>query len=430
MTACPSVRKTLSPPPSTRPIRVDVHQGHEALRHIAGDWDDLCTRAAFSSPHVSRPWAEAWIAIGGPAPKPVAISAWRGDRLSGLLVLAVRRRLAARTARMFGDTRPGYQGVLADEHDPDAALALARACTAHNLFDCLVLDNISSLDHPTQSFVHHLHLHGWNTASVRRTIAHTIRCHTPFDEYSRLRHSPKARSNLRRSQRLLDRQYDSHIDRLDGAAIDESIMSRLADIQYHSWMRRRGAAAFLMPAWRQVILHLSRAGLTRVWILRLDGKDAAFVLATLDGTQRLFYEWTAFDLAYRHLSVGQLLTRHVIRQTLEEGFGTFDFGQGDAAYKRFWATDHHYVSRLVAARGLRGITALHLRRVLWSLAQNRRFIRPYHAWQCTARLIAQHHFARSHDAHSPQADVSSPPMRSRHTTRAHRSPAAPHPYHP
>jgi len=430
MPFCPSAQQTSLRPPPSRRIRVAVHQGRDALRHIANDWDDLCTRAAFPSPHVSRPWVEAWIAIGGPAPKPVAISAWHGDSLIGLLVLAVRQRFGARIAKMFGDTRPGYQGVLVDDRHPDASPALARACAGHNLFDSLVLDNLSSLDHSTQSFFHHLHLHGWATASARRTICHTIRLHASFDEYSHLRHSSKARYNLRRSQRLLERRYDSHIERFDGPVIDEHVMSRLADIQYRSWMRRRGAAAFLMPAWRHVILHLSRAAVTRVWILRLDGTDAAFVVATVAGTRRLFYEWTAFDLAFQHLSVGQLLTRHVIQQTLEEGFETFDFGQGDAAYKRFWATDHHYVDRIVAGRGLRGLTSLHLCKLLWSLGKHRRLVQPYRALRRTARLIAQQHSPTAHNAHSPRPD---PPLLStciHNTTCTHQHASAPHPHRP
>ena len=128
---------------------------------------------------------------------------------------------------------------------------------------------------------------------------------------------------------------------------------------------------------------------TRELLARVRLKpDAAFVIATTSGGD-LYYEWTAFDLAFRDLSPGRLLAKHVIEEAGRDGFQSLDFGQGDAAYKRFWATDHHFVHRIAAARRPAGCSALLFYRALWSLPPTGRVLRSYRALRRLGRRMAQ-----------------------------------------
>ena len=69
------------------------------------------------------------------------------------------------------------------------------------------------------------------------------------------------------------------------------------------------------------------------------------------------------------VSVGKVLTGWTIKDACEAGVLTFDFGQGDAEYKRFWATDSHDVHRVAAGRGPAGLAFVLWRRALWRAAR-------------------------------------------------------------
>lgn len=398
MTTCLKDIAPSSPAAIGAPIRTRLYEGRTALTRLAPSWDDLFTRASFASPHVSRPWTEAWIDRSPDADRPLAVTAWQGDRMVGLLLLAVRRHFTARVARTYGAARPGYHGVLIDIDCPQAAGALAHACALHRPFDCIVLDNHSTLDRGTRSFFDQLRHDGWRSASTRRTICHRVDLESSFASYLGHRHSSKVRYNLSRLERLARREHDLQIQRFDGGDIDDAVLDRIAHIQYHSWMRRRGAAVFLHDRWRSLVLRVARSGLVRVWILRIDAQDAAFIIATISG-DNLYYEWTAFNLAFRELSAGRLLTKHVIEEAGRDGFRSLDFGQGDATYKRFWATDHHFVHRIAAASGPSGCSALLLYRALWSLPPTGRVLRSYRALRRLGRRMAQERISTTSTRH-------------------------------
>jgi CelD/BcsL family acetyltransferase involved in cellulose biosynthesis len=384
---------------TSEPIRADVGAGRAVIARLANAWDDLHARSSFSPPHVARPWLEAWMDRNAGSATPCAVTAWQADRLVGLLVLAIRRRWGLRAADICGAARPSYQGVLLDGACPAAADALARACDAHRLFDLILLENVSSVDDGTRRFVDRLRKDGWRIACAPRTVCHRIRLASSFDAYLREAHSKKARYNLRRLERIARRDHAVDVQRYDGPAVDDGVMLRVAEIQRRSWMPRRGAAMFLDMRWREFVKRIARASLASVWILAIDERDAAFVIATFDKTC-VYYEWTGFDLAFRDLSVGQLITKHVIDTACDEGFSALDFGQGDGAYKRFWANDCHFVDRMGAARGTAGSAILRVHRTLWSLPSGGCLRRTYRGLRRMRRRLAQRHSATPGPARS------------------------------
>lgn len=114
---------------------------------------------------------------------------------------------------------------------------------------------------------------------------------------------------------------------------------------------------------------MAEAGLSYVWLMTIDGEDAAFVCA-LVAHGKLHYCWPAFKLKYESsLSIGQVLLMQVVRDACNEGVLSFDFGQGDAEYKRFWATDNHNVYRASVGRGFGGHLVAIYYLAVWRLAQ-------------------------------------------------------------
>ena len=102
--------------------------------------------------------------------------------------------------------------------------------------------------------------------------------------------------------------------------------------------------------------------------MTLDGDDAAFAIAFY-AHKNSFYSWIAFNLKYASLSVGQLLTAHVIEDACKDGIVWLDFSHGDAEYKRSWSTHAHSVYRVAASQGIPGRILCAWCGILWRLSE-------------------------------------------------------------
>jgi CelD/BcsL family acetyltransferase involved in cellulose biosynthesis len=130
---------------------------------------------------------------------------------------------------------------------------------------------------------------------------------------------------------------------------------------------------------QKILLNMAKNGFAHIWILTIDGEDAAFVY-TLIAHKQLHYYQTAFKLKYESsLSVGKILTMQVIRYACENDILHFNFGQGDSEYKRFWATNSHEVQRAAVGCGFRGSLFVLWFGFIWWLA-NHQWIRAPYYW--------------------------------------------------
>jgi CelD/BcsL family acetyltransferase involved in cellulose biosynthesis len=225
---------------------------------------------------------------------------------------------------------------------------------------------------------------GFSREAVPRNVCHRIELASSFDAYFRRQRSSKSRNSLGRKQRRLDAEHDVEILRFDSDELDEQIIERVADVQRASWMTRRGADDFSDPFYRRLVLRLAEIGLMRLWIMRIDDRDAAFVLASVHGGT-LIYEWTAFRLEHRHLSIGQILTAHVIADACASGLRSFDFLHGDADYKRYWANDRHHVSRVAIGCSARGRLVAQAIATTWRLRHNQHLRAGYRRFNSVLR---------------------------------------------
>ena len=106
--------------------------------------------------------------------------------------------------------------------------------------------------------------------------------------------------------------------------------------------------------YQELLLKMAQAGFGHVWLMTIDGEDAAFEYVFITH-KRLQFGWRAFKLKYSSsVSIGQILMMHTIRDACGNGILSMDISHGEADYKRFWAEDCHSVDRVVAGRGLGG----------------------------------------------------------------------------
>ena len=94
-------------------------------------------------------------------------------------------------------------------------------------------------------------------------------------------------------------------------------------------------------AWhREAASQLLRAGLLRLYGLRLDGELIAVLYCLTDAEpahqRRCYYYLGGFEPSRQALSPGTLLVGHAIEQAMEEGAQAFDFLRGGEPYKYRW----------------------------------------------------------------------------------------------
>jgi len=138
-----------------------------------------------------------------------------------------------------------------------------------------------------------------------------------------------------------------------GKDVTAETASRIAKVQEESWMKRRGAAVLDQKFYRKLVWEMAQAGLGCLWLMTIDGVDAAFQYAYF-AHEKLYFRWTAFKLKYQSLSPGQSLMMYIIRDACHNNILSIDFGPGDAEYKRFWCTNHFDVNRVIVGRGPMG----------------------------------------------------------------------------
>src|SRR5258708_7859245 len=129
-------------PPSSPPVALSTRtvRGLAAVSALGPQWDALSLRAGGSTAFVSRAWMEPWMNARRTPGETVAATAWAGDRLVGLFVLAVRSRFGARIATPATTGAQGCLGVLVDRDHPEAAARMAELCVSENLFHAFGMD--------------------------------------------------------------------------------------------------------------------------------------------------------------------------------------------------------------------------------------------------------------------------------------------------
>jgi len=327
-------------------------------------WCDLFHRVRRVDTFRSYAWTAAFLETGAYTGRAQILTAWSGDRLVAVLPVAVQRRWGVRVARPIGDRMPSYLGVLVDPGCPEVVDRLADFVRENRLFDVFITNNCSSEDKAMQRFVECLSEQERLCATAHRNVCHVIELEGDFESYLSAHHLTRRCKKLRWERRRIVDKHDCTIQSFCGSEVTSEVLDRLAAIQQASWMRRRGAAVLGRPFYRHLIARLATAGLVRVWILNMEGQDVAFVCC-LTAPDWWHLKWLAFKLSHASLSPGKVLMMHTIRSACEAGVERYDFGHGEAEYKRFWATEQHGVDRCAAGRGWRGRVAVAVYRCLW-----------------------------------------------------------------
>ena len=351
-------------------VRIQIVQGAEGISEFGKHWDDLFTRVLDAPPYLSQTWVRTFIREGRIKGVPVFVFAFSGIKLVGLFPLTVYKFLNTKIAVPIGIGEVSYLGILLDPEYLSVVECIADLIISKKIFDVYLNPFLSMSDTATNNLLAILTCRGYVYRQVLRSPCRYIQLTNSFDEYFCKSMSSRSRHTLRRKERRLSRTSDVGFQYYTGKDVTAETISRIATVQEESWMKRRGAAVLGQRFYRKLMREMAQAGLGCLWLMTIDGVDAAFQYAYV-AHKKLYFRWTAFKLKYQSLSPGQSLMMHIISEACQNSILLIDFGLGDAEYKRFWCTNHFDVNRVIAGKGLMGwlITICYYR--VWQLTKIR-----------------------------------------------------------
>jgi len=350
-------------------VHLKVVEGSEGISEFGEQWDDLFARAVDAPPFLSRPWVSTYIEEGRIKGAPLFILAWCGTRLVALFPLEVRKCLNTKIAMPISTLQGYYLGLLLDPNYQSVIEYMADIITSRKVFEVYYSADLSSEDLATNDLLDKLVKKGYSRRQVYRNPCFYFQLGCSFEEYFQKKASSKSRQNLRRREKRLFESSDVKVEHYVAGEVTPEVLLRIAAIEQQSWLKRRGAAVLQKPFYQKLLLKMAQAGIGHVWLMTINGDDAAFEYVFISH-KRLQFGWRAFKLKYSSsVSIGQILMMHTIRDACSNDILSMDIGHGKADYKSFWAEDSYKVNRVVAGYGIRGYLIATYYYITWRFAE-------------------------------------------------------------
>ena len=350
-------------------VRFQILESADSITEFGDHWDDLFARAVDATPFLSRPWISTYIEDRWIKGTPLFVLAWCENKLVAIFSLEVRKYLSVKIAMPISTRKGFYLGLLLDPNYRSVIKNIADTIKSRKVFDVYYSEDLSSEDAATNDLLDELVNKGYSCRRVFRNPCFYYQLGCSFDEYFRKKANSKSRQNLRRRERRLFESGDVKVEHYAGEEVTPDILVRIAAIEEQSWLKRRGAAVLGKPFYQKLLLRMAQAGYGHVWLMTIDGDDAAFEYVFISHN-KLQFAWRAFKLKHSSsVSIGQILMMHTIRDACSNGVLSMDIGHGEADYKSFWAEDSYKVDRVVAGYGIRGRLIATYYYITWRLAQ-------------------------------------------------------------
>jgi CelD/BcsL family acetyltransferase involved in cellulose biosynthesis len=349
-------------------IQLQIVDGPESISQFAEQWDDLFARAVNAPPFLSRPWISTYVEEGEIKGTPLFILVWCDTRLVALLPLEIRKFLNKTIAMPISTYQGFYLGLLLDPGYQSVIEDLANIIISRKVFDVYYSADLSSEDLATNELLDKLVNKGYCHRQVLRNSCFYIELNCSFDDYFKKKASSKSRQNLLRRERRLFESGNVKIEHYATEEVTPEVLLRIAAVERQSWLKRRGVAVLQNSFYQRLLLKMAQAGIGHVWLMNINGEDAAFEYVFISH-RRLQFVWRAFSLKHTSsVSIGQILMMHTIRDACSKGLLSMDIGHGDSDYKRFWAEDGYRVNRVLVACGIVGRLIAMYYYLTWRLA--------------------------------------------------------------
>ncbi len=374
------------------PVRVIESDDPGRLAMLREEWAELFQAGAAGNPFLSWEWQYTfWHTFAQRRPLWILEARERGDRLSGLLVLAGRASLG--TSRRWCLLTNGITGTDALDvlvrpgFGPAVREAISRAIAASMpRWDVLDLEDLPCGTATVDALRGALAPRGARVVLSPRFACPTFPLRGSFAEHlARFRR----REVFLRRRRWLERQPGYRVAVAETPAEAAEAMDDFLRLHQLRWDEEGGSSGIprgpVQDFHREVAPLLAQRGWLRIYRMFVDGRSIAAVYG-LELAGHFYYYQSGMDPAWRARSPGLVLIGKTVEDAYSRHLTDYDFLRGSEPHKLDWATDRRETCALrLRAPGLRseaGAAAEELFRVAREAAKA---IAPPRMWSALQR---------------------------------------------
>lgn len=350
---------------------IETAQGFSALRPM---WDDLQTRAEWTSVFMSWDWQYHWWRVYGGNHRLRLVVVFEGETAIGILPLYLRHELVIgpigvwvlRFVGTGGDTYPDDLGPLIDKQfEQETTVALARfVISDHPMWDVLSLTDLPVGMPFIDSIIEAATIGGFRLNYAVSAHIRFLELPTSFEallaSFSRNR-----RWRFRRDRRRIEEQSRTRFFVWHDPVELNRAVDRLVELHHARWQAAGQRHSFASPEYVDFHRSVMRVCLERDWLrlycLEVDGQLAA-MLYCYHFRNQVFLMQSGFDPSLADWSPGSVLLGHAIEHMIAEGNHILDFLRGEHRYKDELATSTRETISLTGWRLTPGGLAARLRR--------------------------------------------------------------------
>ncbi len=299
-----------------------------ALEALVGEWRELFQRCPDAMPFQSPDWLfPCWQVFG--TGRPVVATLRQNARLVGVLPLYILEDKLLPIGAGITD----YQDMLLEPSQPAEAAAtlLDAGLKAAGVFRCDLIDL------PPDAVLKTVSLPvGWNVCAQTTDPCPVLTLGDGVEQ-------------LPAGKRRDLRQFRHRADRTGGLTVEtatpdtsETMLSALYALHER---RLPGLDPRLWRFHKQAAPLLHRAGLLRMYVLKLRGQCAAGYYTLLARNRILFY-FSGFEPHFAHESPSTILMGEIITRAIAENRRELHFLRGDEAYKYSWGANDRFNTTL------------------------------------------------------------------------------------
>jgi CelD/BcsL family acetyltransferase involved in cellulose biosynthesis len=315
------------------------------LGSLASDWDELALQAG--SPFLTQAWLSCWwSSFGKGEPLWIVLHESDGSLRAGAFLHREGRRMESCANVHSGD----WNGLARDEK----ARAELWAAVARQKVNRIRLQALPADEPATGSARQQLERAGYRVVFVPGPFAPHLTLPRSWDELMRMV-SGGLRQQVGRRRRALDREGALVYRTVTGGPTLAQDLDAFLKLEASGWKGEAGTAILCGPAterlYRGFADAAARHGWLRLHLLELDGVliagsyDCAFAGAG-------YLLKTSFSEAHARFTPGLVLLAEVLRSSIEEGLGCYEFlGEADR-YKTRWTSQRRPRAQLWAYRGI------------------------------------------------------------------------------
>lgn len=318
-------------------IQIEEVTDRLLLGRYRAEWDALVTRDPESSPFQSYDWVTLWLRFH-----------WQHRPIRFLLL---RRDLNLIALAPFMVDREGFTwcpGSLVHKNrllcagDPIAALEgiLAHLRGGSGSSRIVFRSFPVPLREPLLSLAREHGFHAASFPAERNPAVVTGGDWTPYllSRPAHLRHE------LQRKLGRAERSFSLEFACASSPRHWSGAMKDVLCIERACWKDAKGSSLLSQRALRRFYAYYTRrsaqVGSLRIYILRLDGRPAAYVLGTIH--KSVFYAFkTSYDAAFKAYSPGSILFQHAIERASAEGLRAFNLLGDETRWKKDLANELH-----------------------------------------------------------------------------------------